>query len=67
MAHLKGGVGLAARCPRDLLMSSVAARAPPKEKPRTPSNGPSSATYLSRSERALRMLSAESRSKYLKY
>ncbi len=55
MAHLKGGLGLASRCSRDLLMSSV------------PSNGPSSATYLSRSERALRMLSAESSSKYLKY
>ncbi len=44
MAPWKGGLGLGGPWSRELLMSSVAARAPPKEKARTPSNGPSSAT-----------------------
>ena len=46
---------------------SVAASVAPTENAMTPSNGPSSATYRFKSERALRILSTESKSKYLKY
>ena len=48
-------------------MMSVAANVTPTENARTPSNGPSSAKYRFNSERALRMLSAGSKSKFLEY